>query len=123
MLGGLREREVRQVRGDQVERARDRVEQVAVQHGDAIGEPQPRDVRSREQHRFRAGVGREHLRARKRRREGDSDRSRTGADVRDARRPIAEQLDRRLDEAFRRRPRCHHPAGPCREAQAEERRM
>jgi hypothetical protein len=53
VAAGLREREVRQVGNDQVERARDGIEEVAVKDGDALGESEACDVRARAARRRR----------------------------------------------------------------------
>jgi hypothetical protein len=98
VAAGFGVREVGQVGDDQVERARGGVEEVAVKDDDALGEPETCDVGAREQHRGGAGVGGEDFGARERGRERDGDRGRTGADVRDPCRAVADDGDRGVDQ-------------------------
>jgi len=120
---GIGGRQVRKVRDDEVDLARDGVEKIAQANGDPVLEGVRRDVRARDGDGVRARVRGPDLDLRRGRRDRDRHGARAGADVDDLRRPAAYERERRSNELLAGGPRAHHSTGGSQERQPVEGRL
>jgi hypothetical protein len=112
--------QIRQVRHDQVDLPRDRREQVALEHVEAVADAVARRVLAGERDRVRVDVGGEHLDLGRGNRDRHADHAGARADVGDTKGPAADVRERRIDERFRRRAWREHVTGRSDEVESVE---
>ncbi len=97
--------QVREVRNNEIDVARNGLEQITLQHVHAIADAVPLGVLAGERNGIRVDVGRVDLDLRSRDGDRDADRAGSRADVSNAQRSRVDVRERRVDEGLRRRAR------------------
>jgi hypothetical protein len=115
--------EVRQVRDDEVDRLHERLEQISLDHVNAIIDTVELRVLARKRDCGGAGVGRPDLDVRAVDCKRDRNRAAARADVRDANRHSVDPLERLVDESLRRRAGSEHPSRRCQQREVVEGRF
>src|SRR6266516_2310678 len=115
--------EVRQVRDDEVDGLRERLEEISLDHMHAVLDTAQLRVFARELNRGDAGVGRPDLDPRAVDRQRNRHGAAAGADVRDTHRDSVDSLERLVDETFRRRSGSEHLSGGSQQREVVEGRF